>query len=122
MPEYQYDHIHLISQDPDKTAEFYIENFGAKAMKRMSLHSGRASIFLDLKGAKIIVSNSLNENPILGFEHFGFTTDNIEASVTELKAKGVKFQMEITSIGPGIKVAYFWAPENVLVELVEDKV
>ena len=34
MPSYTFDHIHLISPDPDKTADFYVKMFGGKKSVR----------------------------------------------------------------------------------------
>ncbi len=56
-----------------------------------------------------------------GLEHFGLKTDDIETAVKELKAKGVKFVQDITAAGPGVKISFFLAPENVLIELLERK-
>jgi hypothetical protein len=39
--------------------------------------------------------------------------------VADLKAKGVRFRDEIKVARPGLRIAFLWAPENVLVELVE---
>jgi catechol 2,3-dioxygenase-like lactoylglutathione lyase family enzyme len=121
MPSYKYDHVHLVSAAPEKTAEFYTKTFGATVGKTMNFPGGMTLIPLDLNGSRILVSNTRTQPPVYGLEHFGLTTDNIEESVKELKAKGVKFQMEVTRLAPGVKVAFLWAPENVLVELVEAK-
>ena len=120
MPEYKFDHVHLISPDPDKTAEFYVRHFNATAVQRMTLPGGTA-VFIQLNGSSIIVSNAMDAKRPYGLEHFGLSTDNIETTVAELKAAGIKFQMEITQIGPGIRIAFFRAPEDVLIELVESK-
>ena len=127
MPNYRYDHVHLTSLDPLKTAEFYEKMFDAKRVNVRELADGRTIVGLDLKGSSILVvypkvqpKSALGspEAPY-GLEHFGLRTDNIEASVVELKANGVKFRDEIRVARPGVKVAFFWAPENVLIELVE---
>ena len=54
-----------------------------------------------------------------GIEHFGIITDDIEAAVTDLKAKGVKFRDEVRVALPGLKISFLWAPENVLIEIME---
>ncbi len=45
--------------------------------------------------------------------------DNIEATTTELKGKGVVFNLEPIQLEGGIKVAFFKDPEGVQIELVE---
>jgi predicted enzyme related to lactoylglutathione lyase len=45
--------------------------------------------------------------------------DNIEAAVAKVKASGCKFRDEITPFSPTLKLAFFWGPDNVLIELIE---
>ena len=126
MPNYWYDHIHLISPDPVKTAQFYQSMFGAELVSNLQLEDGRTSVALDLNGSRLLVINPKNqpesESPPeagYGVGHFGIRTDNIQAAVADLKANGVKFTEEIRVARPGMKIAFFLGPENVLVELLE---
>ena len=127
MANYRYDHIHLMSPDPLKTAQFYEQMFDAKKNDVRELPDGRTSVSLDLNGSNILIvhpkahpapTQGSPENNY-GLEHFGLITDNIDTAVKELKAKGVQFKQEITVPRPGLRIAYLWAPENVLIELVE---
>ena len=127
MPNYWYDHIHLISPDPLKTAQFYETMFNAKRVGVRELEGGRSSVELDLNGSTIlIISPRVQSEPApssseagSSLEHFGIRTDNLEAAVADLKAKGVQFRDEIREARPGVKISYLWAPENVLIELLE---
>jgi catechol 2,3-dioxygenase-like lactoylglutathione lyase family enzyme len=56
---------------------------------------------------------------ISGLEHIGIRTDDMDTTVANLKANGVKFRDEIREFRPGVRIAFFWAPEDVLIELVE---
>ena len=129
MPNYWYDHIHLISPDPLRTAQFYESMFNAERVSTRELPDGRTSVELNLNGSRIL----LTQRPVQpesafmrsvtgsGLEHFGIRTDNLEAAVADLKAKGVQFRDEIRVIRPGVKISFLWAPENVLVELLESE-
>ena len=127
MPSYYYDHVHLISPDPVKTSEFYEKMFNAKRVSFREFGAGRVSIALDLNGTRILLMSrsAQPETPPssseidYGLGHFGIRTDDLEAAVADLKAKGVQFKEEIREIGFGIKMCYLWAPENVLIELLE---
>ncbi len=124
MPNYWHDHIHLISPDPMKTAQFYEDMFNAKRVIVRDLGAGGLSIELDLNGSKVLVMSQQGTGPRdrvddYGLEHFGIRTDDLEAAVAELKAKGVKFKEEIREIRPGVRISFLWAPENVLIELLE---
>lgn len=52
-------------------------------------------------------------------DHITFTVDDIAATVTELKEKGVEFVLEPIQLGGGMKLASFKDPNGVLIELVE---
>ena len=127
MPSYWYDHVHLISPDPVKTAEFYEKMFDAKRVSVGELGAGRVMVELDLNGSRVLINTgnvrtgavSGSSEPAHGLEHFGIRTDDLEAAVADLKAKGVQFKEEIREIRPGVKISFLWAPENVLVELLE---
>jgi catechol 2,3-dioxygenase-like lactoylglutathione lyase family enzyme len=43
----------------------------------------------------------------------------IDAVVAELKAKGVEFTREPTTVRPGVRVAFLRAPEGVSIELLD---
>jgi catechol 2,3-dioxygenase-like lactoylglutathione lyase family enzyme len=55
-----------------------------------------------------------------GYRHLAFEVENIEAFVTELKAKDVKFMSEIQEYKPSKKkLCYFYGPEGIMLELAE---
>src|SRR3989304_10228968 len=113
MPNYTFDHIHLISPDPVKTAEFYEKMFGAKKSVR-DMGGGRQAVSVDLNGTKILIRGKGDgeaEKPSL--DHYGIRTDNLEQAVSDLKAQGVKFTMEIRQIRPDMKISFLRTPDDV---------
>jgi lactoylglutathione lyase len=119
MPTYTFDHIHLISPDPDKTADFYEKIFGAKKSVR-DLGGGRKAVSVDLNGTKILIRGKNEgeaEKPSL--DHYGIRTDNLEKAVAELKKQGITFTMEIRQIRPDMKISYLRTPDGVSIELQE---
>ena len=121
MPNIKFHHTHLISADPEKIADFYVKMLGAKRGETRKTPSGAVSVPLTLNGSPILISGPRSQPPKYGLDHFGISTTDMDATVKELKAAGVKFQMEPTEIRPGSRIAFFWAPENVLIEIVEEK-
>ena len=119
MPTYQFDHVHLMSPEPLKTAAFYKEKFGATEVGTRELPDGRVTIKLDLNGTTILVTQPQSDSPQSGLAHFGISTDNLEAAVAELKAKDVNFTREPSEIRPGFKISFLLAPEDVSIELQE---
>lgn len=120
MAAFTFDHIHLRSPDPQATADFYARVFGAE------IRQGPQRIDIHLGGQVLFVS-PVNEDttgeapsaPYRGLEHIGLAVTNIDAVVAEMKAKGVTFTMEPTTIRPGVRIAFLRAPENVSIELLE---
>ena len=119
MPDYWIDHIHLMSPEPEKTAEFYVKMFGAKQVSKHELGNGRVTVNLELNGTTILISQQAGDNAPTGLAHFGIGTDNLDEAVDDLKARGVEFTMGKREIRPGFKISFLLAPENVSIELQE---
>jgi len=123
MSNYQFDHIHLRSPDPINTAQFYETMFGARILETQKRSWGTL-VRLDLNGQLLLVSPPPPAKDArlaqYGLNHFGLKTDNLEKTVGTLKAKGITFVQEITTVPPATKVSFFLAPENVLVELLSE--
>lgn len=125
--KYWYDHIHLISPDPVKTAEFYEDAFQATRVSVSERPNGGKSVETNIKGTRILImtprnngqSNEDSPKKRQGLEHFGLQTDDIEKAVADLKMKNVNIVDEIREIRPGVKIAFVMAPENVLIEIVQ---
>ena len=125
MARYTWEHVHLRSPDPAATAQWYADKFGAEVI-RTPQPDGSTRIDLDLTGQKIFIAKAdpastgaSPQTPYMGLDHFGLTVDNIDAAVTELKAKGVPFTMEPRTIRPGVRIAFLTAPQNVSIELIQ---
>ncbi len=122
MPNYWFDHVHLMSPDPIKTAKVYEEMFGARQVSIQDLGGGRLIVKLDMNGTTILVSLQRGDDAPTGLVHFGIRTDNLDEAVNELKAKGVSFTQDIREVRPGFKISFLLAPENVSIELQEGSI
>lgn len=125
MSVFTYDHIHLRTADPDGTAAFYERMFGAEVTR--SAPGGKPRIDLKLGGMSVLIAPvapgdavaAAPSSPYLGLDHFGLHVTGIDAVVAELKAKGVEFTMEPTTVRPGVRIAFLRAPDGVSIELLE---
>jgi len=125
MAKYTYDHIHLRSPDPEATARFYETMLGAEVVR--TVQEGKPRIDLKLGGANIFIApvapgSGVNPPPVTpyqGLDHFGLSVSGIDAIVAELKAKGVEFTMEPTTIRPGVRIAFLRGPQGVSIELLD---
>lgn len=122
MPDYWLDHIHLMSPEPVKTAEFYEKMFGARRVSMQDLGNGRVMVNLDLNGTTILIGQRMDDNAQTGLAHFGIGTGNLDEAVNELKAKGVEFTLDAREIRPGFKISFMLAPESVPIELQEGSI
>lgn len=129
MPDHSFHHIHLTSPDPAKTAKFYQDMFNAEEVRKTEHSNGSVSVDLNLGGVIILIMPQsaqaktvpTERGTISGLDHIGIRTDDMDATVANLKANGVKFRDDIIDFRPGVRIAFFWAPEDVLVELIEIK-
>ena len=119
MPTYTFDHIHLLSPDPVKTADFYEKMFGAKKSIR-DMGNGRLNVSVFIGDTKILIRGKNEgdaEKPSL--DHYGIRTDNLEKAIAELKSQGVVFTQEMRSIRPDFRMSFLRTPDGVSIELQE---
>jgi lactoylglutathione lyase len=57
--------------------------------------------------------------PEYRYDHFGLTVDNLDAAVSELRAKGAEIPVGPVMRSPGLYLAFVRGPEGVMVELVQ---
>ena len=119
MPNYWLDHIHLMSPDPVKTAEFYEKMFAANRISMRDEGDGRAMVKLDLNGTTILINQRIGDNAQAGLVHFGIGTDNLDEAVEAMKARGVEFTQDVREVRPGFRISFLKAPEDVSIELQE---
>jgi lactoylglutathione lyase len=125
MAKYTWDHIHLRTTNPEATAAWYERMLGAEVIRTMQ--QGASRIDLKLGGANIFMApvtagdgvNPPPKTPYQGLDHFGLTVTGIDAIAADLKAKGVEFTREPTTVRPGVRVCFLRAPEGVSIELLE---
>lgn len=124
MTAFRPDHLHLRSPDPDATARFYVEMFGARPTGRNE-SGGALRVTLDLGGLPLFIERVPADTaappspPFLGLEHLGLIVDDLDAAVAELRAKGAQFTMEPTSPRPGIRICFVQAPDGARVEVLQ---
>ena len=124
MPEFRWDHIHLRSPDPEATAQYYIDVFGATPASTVEVGGG-LRVIVNLAGLNLFIEQVPPETPAppqppyLGLEHIGLAVTDLDAVCADLKARGAEFAVEPHAPRPGLRIAFVRAPENVRIELLE---
>ncbi len=123
-PRYRIDHIHYRVLDPEASATFWRDVFGATEKGRV-VSNGKQRVMLDLDGLAIFVEEVPAGTPgtpppaFLGLEHLALAVTDIDAAVADLTAKGATLARPISSPRPGIRICFVNAPGGAEVELVE---
>jgi len=94
---------------------------------KRSMQQGKERIDLKLGGANIFIApigdgenvNAAPKIPYRGLDHFGLAVSGIDEIAAGLKAKGVEFTKEPTTVRPGVRICFIKAPEGVSIELLD---
>ena len=111
--------LHIKTRDPEKTARFYVDTFGAKILSK----SPRGGYRLDLLGLDLNVTDFLTDQTReqkYGMEHIAIDTDELDALVEKLKGQGIHI-LEQTVVSGGRRVCFFEGPDGVQLEFIEMK-
>jgi len=121
MPVVTWDHVHLRSPDPEATAAWLEDVLGGEIIR------GPGRLDVQLGGAKVFIApvasgdgvHAAPATPYQGLDHFGLTVKDIDAVAAEIKAKGVEFTKEPTTIRPGVRICFIRGPQGISIELLE---
>ena len=126
MTQFDYDHVHLRSPDPEATARFYERMFGAEVLKSVQ-SDGRERVDMRLGGVMFFIAQvpqdaglaGKPEGSFVGLDHIGLRVGAIDDVVAELKRKGAEFTMEPRTIRPGVRIAFMKGPQDVSIEILD---
>ena len=114
MAKFTWDHIHLRTPDPEATAQWFEKMLGAEISRTMQ--QGAPRIDMKIGGANVFLAPV---TPYQGLDHFGLAVSGIDAIAADLKAKGVEFTREPTTVRPGTRVCFIRGPQGVSIELLD---
>jgi len=111
-------HAHLFTSNLDAALKFYQEMFGAEILADLDL-AGARNVFIAIGQGRLHFYDQPPRDEGRGaIHHLGIQTDDLEALVAHLKAKGFLFRKAVSDFG-------FWkyvmvqAPDHVLIELFQ---
>lgn len=123
---HQFDHVHIKSHDPRKTARWWVDVFGAELLPEFG---GGGTLFAPVMigGVKVNISSPgpadaahMGQDDAglrYGLEHLGLLTDDLDADLARLREQGLQvFEQRDT---PAMRIAFVETPEGVRVELMQ---
>jgi len=123
---HQFDHGHIKSRDPRKTAQWWADVFDAKLLPE---HGSGDTLFapIEIGGVKINISGVSaaeaekmpegNADAHFGLEHIGLQTDDLDADLVRLREQGLRV-FAVRDM-PTMRIAFVETPEGVRVELMQ---
>jgi len=123
-----FDHVHLVSKDPQASANWYVDKLDGKILRSLEVR-GAPQIYVSIGGFIVIVrgqrpAESAEDKQRLewGLDHFGMRVKgDFDGYCAALKGKGVKFSIEPTDFNPTTRIAFIQAPDGVSIELLNRK-
>jgi catechol 2,3-dioxygenase-like lactoylglutathione lyase family enzyme len=120
-----FDHIHIYCSDLEASARWFEEGLGAEVMGRPESR-GVPSVRLKLGGANVYLRPARSDESLtapdsqhFGTDHFGLRVANVDATVAELRKRGVFIEVEPWDFSPGSRIAFIKGPDGVRIELVQ---
>ena len=124
---YGINHIHLKSEDPGTSAQWWTQAFGFTIVSDVTRDFGDRFIAMDSQnGVRVNLSGPRTGESLgtgdadahVGLEHFGLDSENLEADIERLVALGAEVKQGPTEAG-AIRIAFLRAPDNVRIELIQ---
>ena len=126
---YSFNHVHLKSSDPGKTADWYVEAFGFEIVNdenprpqgdRFIRCRTKDGVAINISGAR--TGELMGEGDATahwGLEHFGIEVDDIEAELKRLEGLGAEVLEGPTKTATGLSIAFIQAPDDVRIEVMQ---
>lgn len=116
--------VDLVVRDLDRSVAFYTGHVGlpeatvSSGGRTALLHAGPTVLRLT-EAPEAADGGWVPDDLQKGFRHIGFTVSDIDARAEALHAQGVRFRMEPTDAYGGVRIAFFYDPDGVLLEFVQ---
>lgn len=125
---YAFNHVHLKSTDPKKTADWYVNAFGFTIVSDATRVYGDRFISCDTAdGIRVNISAArvgetlgpADHTAHHGLEHFGITVDDCHAEIERLQGLGAELLEGPIDTPNGPRIAFMRCPEDVRLELLQ---
>jgi len=111
-------HVHIFASDMNATLKFWQEMFDAKILFDMEM-AGARNVMLSIGSGRI---NIYDQQPGEGgggaYHHLGIQTDDLDALLARMEAKGFRFRGPVREHGY-LRYMMAMAPDKILLELFQ---
>jgi catechol 2,3-dioxygenase-like lactoylglutathione lyase family enzyme len=121
-------HIHIKAGDPQRSAAWWAETFGASVLPSYDIGTVRF-VPVELDGVRIILSRPgladaaamgpVPANPHFGLEHLGIVVDDLDGILARCEEQGLTIHQRRT--GTDFEIAFVASPDGVLLELLQPR-
>lgn len=125
MYQLSFDHVHILSENPGKTAKWYEEMLGGEIVESTEV-LGAPQIYIRFGASMVIIRGQrpneidISQRGVQGIvDHFAFRVDDdFDGLCRNLKSRGVEFTMQPSALGKNTSAAFIRAPDGVSIELM----
>ena len=127
MP-FNINHIHLKSNDPKATADWWVKAFNFTIASDVVRDGGdRFVTCMSENGIRVPISEAAPGQTLApgdagvryGLEHFGIDSEDLEADIARLESLGATLLEGPREMSATVRIAFVEVPENVRVELIQ---
>ncbi|WFB91502.1 VOC family protein [Streptococcus parasuis] len=121
-------HIAIIGSNYENTREFYVEKLGFEQLDEHIRPEKKDILFNVKKGnlvLEIFIKSDAPKRPVMpnpehtGLRHLAFRVENVERCLSEFDAQGIRHENVRTDDFDGKKMAFFFDPDGLPLEIHE---
>ena len=121
-------HVHLKTEDPKKTADWWVKAFNFTILSDDTRPTGdrfircrsEDGLGVNISGARAGDKMGPADGGLhFGLEHFGLDSADIEADIKRLQEMGAELQEGPIDPGGGMRIAFLKVPDDIRIELIQ---
>ncbi|HEX2924309.1 MAG TPA: VOC family protein [Chloroflexota bacterium] len=123
--DYTLEHLHVYCSDMAASERWFVSGMGAELVRHLEI-KGFPATELRIGGARLLLRGQ-RQGEVLGpggtgrcgWDHLGLLVKDMDATVAELKRRGVEFEMEPQPLDATTRMAFVRGPDALRIELLE---
>ncbi len=122
--DYALEHVHIYCSDMAASERWFVSGMGAKLVRHLEIlgfpatELSIAGVTLLLRGPRPGEVLAPGGTPRCGWDHLGLLVKDMDATVAELKSRGVEFQTDPQPLDANTRIAFVRGPDGLRIELL----